>query len=281
MNRIPIAASLWLLLLVAAAAPPPAQPAKDLVIVQDGRSDFSIVLPAAARPSEKRAAAELQSYVKQMSGAELPIITDEQPLPAHAILVGPSKHTEALSVRLDPNALGQEGFLTQTIDEKHLLVAGTGPRGTMYGVSALLEGLGVRWYTPKVTHVPQRKTVAVAPMNAIQVPAFEYREPYFAEAFDRDWAARNRVNGQHADLDESVGGKISYYPFVHTFDALVPPDLFDKHPEYFPQVGGQRRGGYVQRCLTNEDVLKLSIEAVKRWAKEHPEATIYSVSQND
>jgi len=37
----------------------------------------------------------------------------------------------------------------------------------------------------------------------------------------------------------------------------------------------------VQRCLSNPDVLKLAISNVKQWITEHPEAMIYSVSQND
>ena len=39
-------------------------------------------------------------------------------------------------------------------------------------------------------------------------------------------------------------------PFVHSFDLLVPKELFKDHPEYFPLIDGQRKDGYVQRCLT-------------------------------
>lgn len=46
-------------------------------------------------------------------------------------------------------------------------------------------------------------------------------------------------------------------------------------------IKGERKGGYVQRCLTNPEVLRISIERVRQWIREHPEATIISVSQND
>src|SRR5439155_356029 len=72
-----------------------------------------------------------------------------------------------------------------------------------------------------------------------------------------------------------------YFPFVHSFDALVPRELYQEHPEYFPLIDGKRTNGYVQRCLSNPDVLKISIERVRQWIKEHPDATIISVSQND
>ena len=98
---------------------------------------------------------------------------------------------------------------------------------------------------------------------------------------DKDWAARNRVNGNFANLDASVGGKIAYAEFVHTFDSLIPQSLYGTHPEYFPLINGKRVNGYTQRCLTNPEVLKLAVEGVRKAFKDHPEAMITSVSQND
>jgi hypothetical protein len=62
---------------------------------------------------------------------------------------------------------------------------------------------------------------------------------------------------------------------------LVPPELYDEHPEYFPLINGKRTSGYVQRCLSNPDVLRIATDRVRQWIKEHPEATVISVSQND
>ena len=47
-------------------------------------------------------------------------------------------------------------------------------------------------------------------------------------------------------------------------------------------IGG-RRGGTErgQLCLTNPEVLRLAIAQVEEWIAQHPEATIFSVSQND
>jgi hypothetical protein len=269
-----------LLLLAGIAAVSEAPAPKSVTLVRNGRSGYRIVVAAEAPPAVRRGAAELQQYLEQISGAKLPIETDAAPLPKRAILVGPSRHTQALGVVLDAARLGAEGFVLKSAGP-HLVVAGCGQRGTMYGCSALLEQFGVRWYTPAVTRVPSRKTVSIPALDEIQTPAFEYREPFFYEAFDRDWAARNRTNGFSARLDESTGGKMLYYPFVHSFDELIPRSLYAEHPEYFPVIKGKRTDGYVQRCLTNPDVLRIAIEGVRRWMREHPEAMIYSVSQND
>lgn len=62
---------------------------------------------------------------------------------------------------------------------------------------------------------------------------------------------------------------------------LIPGELYDRHPEYFPLIDGKRANGYVQRCLSNPEVLRLAKERVLKWIQEHPEARIISISQND
>src|SRR5688500_18617469 len=211
-------------------------------IVSDGKSDYVIVLAKDAQPANKRAAAELNAHFKQMAGVELPIVDDSTEPPARAVLIGPSRFIDP------PPELGNDGFLLRTRGEQ-LIIAGPGPRGSMYGVSEVLEKLGVRWLTPKVTIVAKKATVALPPLDEKQTPAFEYREPFFVEARDKDWAARNRLIGNSIPLDESTGGNVLYADFVHSFDRLVPPALYDEHPKYFPFIDGKRRNGYVQRCL--------------------------------
>jgi len=249
-------------------------------LARDGKTDYSIVLPAGASASELRGAHELQVYLAAASGVSFPILSDSAPLPAHAILVGYSKYTDALGLTRDPS-LGDEGFVLITRGP-HLIIAGSAVRGTMYGCYAFLDSLGIRFFTPTVTQIPHLTKIDLPTLNEKQIPSFEYREPFFTEAFDKDWASRNLVNGNSQKLDASTGGKIKYSAhFVHTFDALVPQELYKTHPEYFPLIQGNRKIGYVQRCLTNPDVLKLSIDAVNKWIAEEPDATIFSVSQND
>ena len=152
----------------------------------------------------------------------------------------------------------------------------------MYGIYTFLEKLGCRWFSPDVSRIPKMNRMTVAPLDETQKPAFEYREPYFTEAWDKDWAARNKTNGAFTHLDESTGGKVQYYPFVHSFYEMIPPSkYFKEHPEYFSLIDGQRRAERGQLCLTNPDVLRVGVAAVLGWIESHPEATIYSVSQND
>jgi hypothetical protein len=254
-----------------------------VVLAKDGKSLYRIVVPQKAIPSERYAAEELQRYLERISGAKLPIVTDSEPMGSHEILLGDNAHLRKLGIQFDFAKLGTDGFVLRTF-QNHLIIAGGRPRGTLYGVYALLEEkLGVRWFTPEVEFVPKMERVELPVLNETQVPALEYREVFWTEMMrDPDFAARHRLNGHHYRLTEKHGGRaVVFYPFVHSFDLLIPREVCEQRPEFWPMVGGKRVSGYVQRCLSNPDLVKLAIERVSQWLKEHPEATIIDISQND
>lgn len=269
-----------LLLLAPLAARPAGGAAAGGAAAGGGRGALAIVVRADAAEPEKLGARELAEHLERMTGVRPPVVVEAEPLPERALIVGPCRCLAALGVALDPELLGEEGFVLKSVGER-LVAAGPGRRGTLYACVTLLERLGVRWFTPTVTRVPRRETLELPRLDEVGLPDFEYREPYFAEAFDRGFAFHNKINGFAARLDAETGGKVVYRPFVHSFDELVPRSLFDAHPDYFPQIGGKRTDGYVQRCLTNPDVLKLATATVLRWIDESPDARLVSVSQND
>lgn len=269
---------LVLLLLIAANL---SAASKSLTLADRGKSSYQICISAKASPSEQRAASELQRFLEEMSGARLPIVADDRPVSGNLLLVGNSTALEKLNLAIPFDNLGREGFVLKTVG-KHLVISGGRERGTMYGVYTFLEKLGCRWFTPEVSRIPKMSAIKVAPLDVTETPAFEYREPYFTEAFDKDWAARNKTNGHFSKLDESTGGKVEYYPFVHSFEELVPStEYFKDHPEYFSLIAGKRRDVRSQLCLTNREVLRIATRKVLDWIRDHPTATIFSVSQND
>ena len=252
-----------------------------LVIAENGRTAYRIVIPRDATPSQEYAADELQRFIKEMSGARLPVVTDGEKPAGREILLGNNSRLPGLGISVDWARLGKEGCLLRTAGN-NLVIAGSPERGTLYGVYALLEDhWGCRWYTSDASLVPRREKLILPGLDETIVPRLEYREVFWTEAFGGDWAARNRLNSANASLEEGHGGKIAYKGFVHTMDGLVPADLFDAHPEYFAMRDGKRRKDDSQRCLTNPDVLYIATENVRKWLKESPEANIVSVSQND
>ncbi len=256
--------------------------AQQLVIADGGQSDFRIVLASEASPSERYAAEELRRFIAEISGARLPIEGDAGPLSAHEIILGNNAHLRQLNTKIDFDRLGNEGFTIRTVGG-HLAIAGGRLRGTLYGVYTLLEDyLGCRWFAPDCSYIPRRRRIAIGPINDTQLPTLEYREVFYKHAFDPDWCARNKLNSNAAPLDEKHGGKVAYYGFVHTFNSLLPPEkYFDEHPEYYSLRNGRRIKERTQLCCTNPEVKRLVAEEVLRRMRAHPEATVFSVSQND
>jgi len=254
-----------------------------LKIATDGQSPYRIVIAPNAIASEQYAATEFQRYVEKISGVRLPIVTDAERPNSREILLGDNAHLRKLGLDLDCGALGPDGFVWRT-EHDRLIILGGRPRGTLNGVYTFLEDkLGVRWFTPELENVPQNRRLLIPSLRETHVPALEYREVFWTEMLrNADFAARHRLNGNHYKLQAKHGGRFAvYFPFVHSMDALIPPELYKEHPEYFPLIEGKRVSGYVQRCLSNPEVVNMAKARVRQWIKEHPEASIISVSQND
>lgn len=253
-------------------------------MAENGQSSWQIVLPQEASPPVRYAAEELQRFVEEMTGAEMPIVDDSAPLPERAVLLGDNRHLPALGVEVDFEQLGAEGYVLRTAGDR-LVIAGGEPRGTLYGVYGLLEEhLGCRWFTPDVSRIPHYDRLVLPELDETRVPVLEYREPYTYDCFDGDWCARNRVNSSAGRLTEKHGGKIRFGRgfFCHTFNRLVPPEeYFDEHPEYFSLVDGKRIRERTQLCCTNEEVIQLCIDGILEAIESDPGAFVYSVSQND
>lgn len=256
----------------------------DLILAENGRSGYTIVVADDASPSAKFGAGELQKFLEEMTGAKLPIVSDREPAGRHEIVVGRNARLTQLGVQIDFQGLGKEGYVIRTVGP-HLVIAGGDLRGTMYGVYGLLEDhLGCRWFAPGVSRIPKAQRLVLPGIDEKKVPLLEYREPFTFDCFDGDWCARNRVNSSSGRLEARHGGKIRFGNgfFCHTFANLVPPARYFKdHPEYFSLVNGKRQDGYAQLCCTNEDVIRLCMEGVLAGMRADPEGFVFSVSQND
>jgi hypothetical protein len=252
------------------------------VLADRGSTPWKIIIEKQASDSETHAANELQYFLKEISNVDIAIMDDTTEESEFEILIGKNRRLEKLNIGIHWNEMGKDGFVIRTEGSK-LIIAGEKQRGTLYGVYTFLEDyLGCRWFSSKVSRIPKRNFLEIPFINYEKKPLLEYREPHYFDAFDGDWAARNKANGHFHRLEKKHGGKMEYSHFVHTFNSLIPvEEYFHTHPEYFSQVGGDRIREKTQLCLTNPEVLQITIEKVKQWFEENPDAAIVSVSQND
>ncbi|KPL24425.1 MAG: hypothetical protein AMJ75_03735 [Phycisphaerae bacterium SM1_79] len=251
-----------------------------LTIAQDGEARAVIIIAPDSSEPEKHAAAELAEFLKQITGGKFEILHKDAPGQSR-ILVG-LKAANLTAVDFYTDGLGSDGIIIRTLGKDLVLVGGE-PRGTLYAVYTFLEDhVGCRWWSSKVSTIPKKPTLKVGELNIRHVPPLEYRESFWFDAFDGDWAVRNKSNGNSERLDAKRGGKHSYQGFVHTFFPLIPPaKYFKDHPEWFSEIDGKRKHERAQLCLTNEEVRKELVKNLKARLRSNPAATIASVSQND
>ena len=185
-------------------------------------------------------------------------------------------------LRLNDRAPGlPDGAFRRTVTEAGVLLEASEGCGVVYGAYALLEALGFRFLASDCDGIP------AAPLPLAfgvfeETPAFHARELFWRDAMDGAFAVRLRLNSARSSITPRQGGKLMFYNFSHSFDALLPAsEWFDSHPEYFSMVDGARLRDKTQLCLSNPDVLRLCIAGVRRWIADNPDCRVFSVSMND
>ncbi len=274
-----------------AVTQPAGQTAKSgrLSLVEGGRrmEVRHIFVHPQAHPIEKAAARELQRYLREMTGKEIPVTEgDGNGLPSQGVIyVGRNDVARARALYDDPEyePLGSDGFILR-LKGGNLLVAGGGYRGTTYAIYRLLERLGCRFYSTELEIVPSRPSLDIrAPLNLVDKPAFEWRAmwgriyPMTAGLSPGEWEAKV------GDLDVPKMMGIPPRGFWHhTMGFLLPADSVPK--EYLAEIGGERRvtePHLQQYCLSNPGLQKAMLEAVLRWIESNPDPVYYPVHYGD
>jgi len=244
-------------------------------IVADGRAGASIIVPANAPVEVTRAAKELQTYVLKTSGATLPIRTDGE-LGAERVEIRLAVTPIGISEKGDPltQIVHQDGYAIQSSGQRITILGGS-PRGTLYGVYDFIERvLGVRWFMPTDLgeDIVNKKTILVPELSMVKNPAFPSVSGFTwaGSPGAEDWELRSRVR---------IGKAVS---FGHNWYNIYPysKEAFEKNPEMFAMVG-TKRGHSTQLCTGNPEVVKVTVEAARRYFKDHPDSPLFSISPND
>lgn len=291
-------------------------------VIKDGKSLGCIVLPERENNAKVIAAAnDLSKYLLQMSGAQLPVLRDNETCSGFRILIGNTRFARFAAADVSRSKLGYDGFLIRSVPNG-LLLAGRIPKGTQWAVYHFCDMiLGMRWYTPEDDGptIPKRSTVVIPVLNLAVKPDFAWRCQWWSFqviyeayskyqtplaiklAYNRDkWWEYNRQWGINAEVG-------------HAFEAIVPTSLFSEHPEYFPyidytftedkwspfnskiiwadadgnlpkwpwRVGRYGVNASFQRCFSNPAVLDMTVRATASQFAADKTLEFASLSDND
>ena len=228
------------------------KPAARIVVAQQTAADLT-------------AAQLLQRFVRESTGATLPLLHDVTPRKGN-ILIGAS----------DTAGLAEDGFRLRTQDGV-LRISSGGDKGAVYGVMTLLERyLGLDYFAAGVYDLDRNPTVTLPAMDFAENPAFRYRQSQgYGMAQDSVYRLALRLEEPR---DIFAGGL-----WVHTFNSLLPASVYGaEHPEYYSFINGERRPGRAsQWCLTNDELFELVAAKVDSIFRANPGMNIISISQND
>ncbi len=235
--------------------------ANAITLIENGKSNYSIVIPEKASKEEVRAASFLKDHLQKISDCNLPIIYSCNSNSERCIIISKS----------DDIASG-DGYSINTSGDK-LIIKGGQNKGCIYGVCELLEKyLGIRYYSPQYVIIPKTGNISLPVINIEGSSPNTYRNVHgeFSDNEDyRDFHRLNNINDIFSD---------NYY--VHTFNKFIPwQEYFEMHPEYFALINGKRH--IDQLCLSNPEVLQIVIKKLKQEMLLQPGRTVWSVSQND
>ncbi len=233
-----------------------------MTLVEKGRAKAHIVL-AEDNAVNRRAAALLQRFVRETSGATLPVSAGE------------AKGRGAVIIGQPTTQAGYDGFALDCTDGT-LRIATGGGKGAVYGTVDLLERqLGVSYYAYGEYTVTPQSTLRLPSLHRAETPAFRFRQSQSYCADDSVYYDWFRLSSQSEVFADNM--------WVHTFDRLLPSSVYGKtHPEYYSYINGERRpGNHSQWCLTNPKVFDIVAARLDSIFRAHPDRQMISVSQND
>lgn len=263
-----------------------------LVIVEGGRSNYSIYVAKDAPASVADAAGEIQRVIGVATGVKLPIVNEPT---AAMICLGDNAETRRLGV--DPSMLRDENYIIET-RQGCVVIAGKDTRanettaqggvseGTYLGALEFLERcVGVRWLFPDALgeDIPALKQLTVTPLSVRDGPDFAHRALHSVGSTPeaRLWQRRMRVDAGRCAM------RISYN---HAFHLYGMKETLKEHPELMALVDGKRRpteeckNDYLSDfkfCTSNPEAVRLFADGLIKAMDANPAQVMWPISPSD
>lgn len=232
-------------------------------LVKEGKSSSRIIVTESNRVNQT-AANILQDVIQRISGCQLEIKQGKKAQKGDIVIGGEA-----------PADVKSDGFHLSTTDG---IVRISGKdNGAAYGAVTLLEKeWGVNYWGEGQFDIVPQKNLSLPAMDTTDNPSFRYRQTQFYTL------PKDTLYKWWYRLEEPYEAFAANY-WVHTFDKLLPSDVYGKaHPEYYAYFKGKRHPGKAsQWCLTNPEVLEIVAARIDSIFKANPDQKLICVSQND
>ncbi len=238
-------------------------------IVSDGRSDYSIIIPAAADSDVTFAASELQTFMALSTGVKLPILFDDNlsfdenkpyfSLGKTNIFEG-SKLTFSDNMRLTGYYLKRFG--------RQVVLASQDDKGLASGVYDMLKTLvNLEIYNVDEYDYDQKTNLALPDFDIKFIPMIDVRELLYKSLSDDSTYSR-RMKFYYAPR--------KWGAFAHTTITQFLPleTYYNDHPDWYA-------ANKSQVCYTNPGVLEEMSKRVEQCIEKNPDAVYIQIGHED
>ena len=275
----------------------------EIPLAKNGTACAEIVTGGDTTPAIVHAANELQLALKQLSGAELPIVAAPAGAEYRIVL---SYAPEALAKFPEDAATlkGNDGYAVRT-NGNAVYILGSRPKGVLNGVyRMLMRNCDIVWARPDeklATFTIPAADLTLRETDYRDIPAFQVRGwqvSYPIPLPDLVWNIRNCATWTHANpgnptvvrMQRELGIEQEGFYAHNIVRRFMRRDLYwEKHPEFYSMVNGERIDPKVisgiatpaQLCFTNREMVK---EFLKRFDEEiakDPNHQVYAICLED
>lgn len=192
--------------------------------VQDGNTQYTIVMPTEATDTENYAAEELRRYIQMVGQCTIDVQTDEGKTYSAAdkvISIGKTVYQKGADLSdVDYKDLKTGGFIIRNYDDLYILDSGCN-EGVLYAAYEFLSiFFGVEFLTYHDTYMPEQEEVKSYDVNLVSIPDFPIRDYYAYHVWyhGEAYGAKLKMNSTSFKASSNVSGDYSYkyYGYYYT-----------------------------------------------------------------
>ncbi len=248
-------------------------------LVDDGKSEYKIVLPNEPSEAEETASWELEALFAEATSITLETVYESEITysdTAKLILLGNTQYAEIADVDVD--AIPYDGFTLKTVGS-NLFVLGK-EKGVLYGVYEFLENtFGFEYFVSNVYALDKNvKNQYMPKLDISDAPDIAYR----TDAWGAEKGGIDR-----ARLRSFTSPFMSYgmYQVHNTMDWLPPATYKATHSSWYASSGGQlcytAHGNETELAAMQEVVLEKFKEQVNHYFGQGEYLRVISFTQNE
>ncbi len=261
-------------------------------IINNGVSEYVIVVPAEPKANEYTAAEELQYFIKLSTKATMQIVTEAEysvKQDSAVICIGDTAFADQKGVKTD-GGLDSSGYVMKTVGNQLFIRSDGDGLGCVYAVYDLLESsIGYRYYYTDEIYYEEKSTVELYKYDLVVDPDYDFRAMSTWNAFlysNPTYMRRMRTNKMnegwawsgemHQQLREggvipksSEGYNKHRYGTTKTVDGVEVPD------HWVSETGDQL-------CWTaGEEMYEQAAKDIFERIKSEPTKVYFGVGQAD